>query len=52
LLIKRCKKAPHHKNKDGFVETDITETTTEKYAARGYEQLLYEKFGKGGKIAE
>jgi hypothetical protein len=48
----RREKAPHHKNIDGFEEADIVNFTTDGDAARGLEQLLYEKHKSNGNIAE
>jgi hypothetical protein len=48
----RRENAPHHKNKEGFEQALVVKITTDGDAARGYEQLLYEKHKNEGKIAE
>ena len=50
-IRRRRENAPHHKNKEGFQQAVTVNFTTDYEAARGYEQLLYEKFNKEGKSA-
>jgi len=48
--LNRREKAPHHKNKEGFLRGIIDKISTNRNAIRGREQLLYEKFKKEGII--
>jgi hypothetical protein len=47
-VLKRREAAPHHKNKDGFLEAELDIFTTDYDAARGREQMLKEAFEQKG----